>query len=36
MYMELIKEYSNEEFDENNFEDVLAKDKRTFLQFFTE
>ena len=36
MYIKLIKEYTNEEFDECDFEDTLTKDKRTFLKFFTE
>ena len=36
IYMEKLKEYLNPEFDENDFDDVLINDKRTFLQFFTE
>jgi hypothetical protein len=36
MYMKLINEYINPEFDENDFDDVIDKDKRTFLQFFLE
>ena len=34
--MKLINEYINPEFDENDFDDVIDKDKRTFLQFFLE
>ena len=36
MYRKMIKGYINPEFDENDFDDVLAKDKRSFLQFFLE
>ena len=36
IYTKLINEYINPEFDEKDFDEVLAKDKRTFLQFFTE
>ena len=34
--MKILKKYINPEFNENDFDDVIAKDKRTFLQFFTE
>ena len=36
LYMKMINEYVNPDFDENDFDEVLAKDKRSFLQFFTE
>ena len=36
MYMKILKEYINPEFDEDDFEEVLDKDKRTFFDFLTE
>jgi hypothetical protein len=35
-YMKIIKDYINPDFDENDFDDVLKKDKRTFCQYFCE
>ena len=32
----MIQEFLDPDFDENDFDDVIAKDRRTFLQFFTE
>jgi len=36
MYMKILKEYMNPEFDEDDFDEVLDKDKRSFFDFFTE
>ena len=36
IYTEFLKGLINPEFNENDFDDVIAKDKRTFLQYFTE
>ena len=36
MYMNIINDFVNPEFDENDFDDVIQKDKRTFCEFFTE
>ena len=36
MYSEFLKGLINPEFNENDFDDAITKDKRTFLQFFTE
>jgi len=36
LYMKMINEYVNPDFDENDFDEVLAKDKRSFLKFFSE
>ena len=36
MYTKFIKELINPEFNENDLDDVITKDKRTFLQFFAE
>ena len=35
-YMSKIKEFLAPSFDENDFDDVVSKDKRTFCQFFCE
>ena len=35
-YMSKIKEFLAPSFDENDFDDVISKDKRTFCQFFCE
>ena len=35
-YMSKIKEFLSPSFDENDFDDVISKDKRTFCQFFCE
>ena len=36
IYTEMIREFLNPDFEENNFDDVINKDRRTFLQFFKE
>ena len=36
MYMKVLKEYINPEFDEDDFDEVLDKDKRSFFTFFAE
>ena len=36
MYSEFLKGLINPEFNEIDFDDAITKDKRTFLQFFTE
>ena len=36
MYMKILKEYINPEFDEDDFDEVLDKNKRSFFDFFTE
>ena len=35
-YLEIIKDYINPPFDEDDFEEVVEKDERTFCQYFTE
>ena len=35
-YKNIIIEYANPEFDENDFDDVIIKDRRTFFEFFIE
>ena len=36
IYIKMIQEFLNPDFDENDFDDAINKDRRTFLQFFTE
>ena len=36
IYTEMIQEFLDPDFDENDFDDVITKDRRTFLQFFAE
>ena len=36
MYNQILQDLINPEFDENDFDDVINKDRRTFLQFFAE
>ena len=35
-YMKIVKQFAKPKFDENDFDDVMTKDKRTFIQFFEE